>query len=671
VINVNLGMQLPTVEPMNILMVDDEPANLLALEAVLEGLGANLIRASSGEEALRRVLEMDFVLILLDVQMPNMSGLETAQLLRGMARFEHIPLLFLTAHANTLGWLEQAYALGAVDYLTKPFLPAMLRSKVTAFLELHRLRQQERKRAQEALRQQHELWQTTLASISDAVISTDTNRRITFLNTEAERLTGWSRAEAMGQNLDAVFPLLDESTGERAECPVQTVLETSHVVDHTHHILLISRDGRQCPIEDSASPIRDDAGHLYGVVLVFRDITERKQAEQALQRANDELESRVKQRTAELSRQQTFLAAVLDNVADGVIACNAGGGVTVFNRAARELYGLPLTGPPPQGRLQQEPLYLADGQTPMPSEDSPMARALRGERVRDVEVILAPQDLQRRVLLASGQSFADENGELLGAVISMRDMTEQRRAEEDRQRTIRRLEESNRELEQFATVASHDLQEPLRKIQAFSDRLREDCGEQLDERGRDYMTRILAATGRMRTLIDDLLSYSRVVRKGQPFIEVDLARLAADVVSDLEGRLAQVGGQVEIGPLPKVEADPTQMRQLLQNLLGNALKFRHPERSPLVRVQGEWVPQEMCEITVTDNGIGFEPQYADRIFQMFQRLHGRGHYDGNGIGLAICRRIVERHDGSITATGEPGAGATFQIRLHRHPPPQE
>lgn len=240
------------------------------------------------------------------------------------------------------------------------------------------------------------------------------------------------------------------------------------------------------------------------------------------------------------------------------------------------------------------------------------------------------------------------------------------------------LQRSNRELEQFASVASHDLQEPLRKIQAFGDRLQTHCADQLGEKGTDYLQRILASSGRMRRLIDDLLTYARVSSKAQPFSAVDLNEIAEEVVGDLEGRLQDVGGKIEISKLPHLEADPSQMRQLFTNLLGNALKFHRPGVPPIVKVSSHNVTAGnpaaggngdsprgplQCEITVEDNGIGFEQEYVDRIFELFQRLHGRDEYQGTGMGLAICRKIVERHAGQITAYSAPGAGSRFVFRL--------
>lgn len=230
-----------------------------------------------------------------------------------------------------------------------------------------------------------------------------------------------------------------------------------------------------------------------------------------------------------------------------------------------------------------------------------------------------------------------------------------------------RLEQSNRELEQFASVASHDLNEPLRKIEAFCDRLKNRYGDLLDERGNDYLTRMLNASNRMRTLINGLLTYARVTTKAQPFELVNLTEVVQTVVADLEIRIEEVGGCVEIGDLPVIEADALQMRQLMQNLISNALKFHRPETVPVVQVESHILDgrtdNERYEIRVSDNGIGFEEQYAERIFQIFQRLHGRGEYEGTGIGLATCRKIVERHGGTIAVESAPGQGATFIITL--------
>ncbi|HEX5693586.1 MAG TPA: ATP-binding protein, partial [Arenimonas sp.] len=245
-------------------------------------------------------------------------------------------------------------------------------------------------------------------------------------------------------------------------------------------------------------------------------------------------------------------------------------------------------------------------------------------------------------------------------------ITERRKAEAALEQTLADLNARNRELQDFAFIASHDLQEPLRKIRAFADRLQERHAGSLAAEARDYLDRTSQAASRMQVLINDLLAYSRVAARGKPFTQVKLDGVLAGVIDDLEASLEASDGRIEAGGLPTLEADATQMRQLFQNLLSNALKFRCPDRPPVIRVEAEreagldgpaWV------LRISDNGIGFEPRHAEKVFAPFQRLHGRQEYEGTGIGLAIVRRIVERHRGTIQAEGRPGEGATFVIRL--------
>lgn len=266
--------------------------------------------------------------------------------------------------------------------------------------------------------------------------------------------------------------------------------------------------------------------------------------------------------------------------------------------------------------------------------------------------------LLRGVLRSSG-ALADANADLEARnddVERMNQALEARAAE---------LARSNADLQEFASIASHDLQEPLRKVQFFGDQIVERHGEGLPDEVVDHLDRMRRAAGRMRALTDDLLTFSRVSTKGTPFVPVDLREVAEGVLYDLEPRIAAAGGTVRVGDLPTIDADPTQMRQLLQNLIANGLKFARPDVAPEVSV-GATVAEDRCELVVQDNGIGFEPQYAERIFRIFERLHGRSEYPGTGIGLALCRKIAERHGGTIVATGVPSEGARFTVRLPVH-----
>ncbi len=244
------------------------------------------------------------------------------------------------------------------------------------------------------------------------------------------------------------------------------------------------------------------------------------------------------------------------------------------------------------------------------------------------------------------------------------EISKRHRVENDLKQYTKNLAASNQELQDFAYVASHDLQEPLRKIQAFGDILESEFSQELGE-GMEYLGRMRNAASRMSTLINDLLAFSRVGTKSDPPAAVNLDTVVREVVSDLETRIKETRGVVEIGSLPIVWAEPTHMRQLLQNLIGNALKFNQKDVAPVVKVYASPIDHldKYYTIYIIDNGIGFEEKHLDRIFSVFQRLHSKDVYEGTGIGLAICRKIAERYGGTITATSQKGIGSTFIFKI--------
>lgn len=259
----------------------------------------------------------------------------------------------------------------------------------------------------------------------------------------------------------------------------------------------------------------------------------------------------------------------------------------------------------------------------------------------------------------------DADSPLLVAVA--RDISDKVAARQTLELTNIELQRSNSELQNFAQIASHDLREPLRKIMAFSESIVTDYRDTLDERGRDYLHRMNRAAERMNRLLLDMLDFARVTTKAKPFKQVSIEGIITDVVSDLETVIVESRGEITFGNLPEIEADETQMQQLFQNLIGNALKYRSPERPPKVTITAN-VSQAFVTYIVQDNGIGFDPQYKDRIFRMFERLHGRNAYEGTGIGLAICKKIVERHNGDIQVESEPGKGSRFSVSLPKSNP---
>ncbi len=410
--------------------------------------------------------------------------------------------------------------------------------------------------------------------------------------------------------------------------------------------------------------------------------TDRNQARSRLEptRSKDVLEVHVHARFEEMQKRQRQYELILNSAGEGICGINPGGIIIYANPTAARLMGLEVK--TMVGRKEVE--VFGD----LVRDDVTTALSLAVGTPMDV--VLKRTD-GANFNAEFMRSPIHENGGLVGRVVLFKDITERKQSAEALEIKAAELSRSNAELEQFAFVASHDLQEPLRKIRAFGDRLKTKCEAALPEEGADYLGRMQNAAARMQTLINDLLTFSRVISRTEPFALVDLAQITREVLGDLEVRIEKSGAEIVVGELPKIEADALQLRQLLQNLIGNALKFQTPNAKPKVEISGRIVTrregnvpahreldkpapslapdeQPFFQLTIRDNGIGFDEKYLDRIFAVFQRLHGRQEYEGTGIGLAVCRRIVDRHKGAITARSKPGEGATFYVALPlQHP----
>jgi two-component system sensor kinase FixL len=381
------------------------------------------------------------------------------------------------------------------------------------------------------------------------------------------------------------------------------------------------------------------------------------------ERAQQEITERIRTEQA-LRESQEHFRSIFENALVGLYRTTPDGRILMANPTLLRLLDYSSFEELVQRDLEE------NGYEPHYPRSSFKQRIESEGRIVGLESAWARRDGSIVFVRESATAVRDESGNTLYYEGTIEDITALKQTEKALKTYAARLERSNRDLEDFAYVASHDLQEPLRKVKAFGDRLKARYAKALDERGVDYLERMQSAAERMQNLINALLTYSRVSTRAQPFVPVDLAQLAQEVLFDLEIRIEQAGGRVEIGDLPTIQADPVQMRQLLQNLIGNALKFHREDTPPIVKIhtllpdnQTRQYNDEMRQIIIQDNGIGFDEKYLDRIFQVFQRLHGRDKYEGTGIGLATCRKIVERHEGSITAKSAPGHGATFIITL--------
>ncbi|NOX88821.1 MAG: PAS domain-containing protein [Calditrichaeota bacterium] len=296
-------------------------------------------------------------------------------------------------------------------------------------------------------------------------------------------------------------------------------------------------------------------------------------------------------------------------------------------------------------------------------------KALAAGSVYQTEYRIRRYDGEYRWFSVHGVPIINNDGQISEWLGTCTDITEAKEKETTLKSYAARLEQSNRDLQEFAYIASHDLQEPVRKILAFGDRLATRYKEALDDRGKDYLERMLSASKRMQNLINSLLTFSRVETRAQPFTKVNLNEVINDVISDLELKIKKLNARVETGDLPVIDADWAQMYQLFENLIGNALKFHRDGVPPVVKIYGTSdyaAKPDQVVIAVEDNGIGIDPQYADRIFKPFQRLHSREEYEGFGMGLAICRRILERHGGDIILHKATNEGSTFIVILPKN-----
>ena len=408
-----------------------------------------------------------------------------------------------------------------------------------------------------------------------------------------------------------------------------------------------SKGPYEVPLADGRWILINERRTSHGTMVGTRtDITELKKREMALKEASQEIEAK-----------SLHLNTALENMGQGLCMFDGGNRLIVANHRYLDLYGFDPSIVKPGVTLREIMMYSVSLGNYTP-EEAERALAEREARKTLTERTTVKQRLKDgRVIAVMNEPMAGG-----GTIATYTDITESEEQAAALASYNAKLEASNRELQDFAHVASHDLQEPLRKIEAFSDRLMRKFGDDLPEQGQMYVDRMQDAAGRMRTLINDLLDYSRVTSKGKQFEPTDLNEVLRGVLSDLAVRIDETAAHIDVGDLPVIHSDETQMRQLFQNLLSNGLKFLRPDVPPILSVTAE-VEGDHVTFRVADNGIGFDNRFKDQIFTIFQRLHGRLEYEGTGVGLATTRKIVERHHGSIDADGRPGEGATFIIRL--------
>jgi PAS domain S-box-containing protein len=489
-----------------------------------------------------------------------------------------------------------------------------------------------------AIAASEERLRVTLASIGDAVIATDAEGRVTLMNPVAQALTGWSAADAAGRPLEDSFVILNEVTRRPVENPVHKVLREGTVVGLANHTVLIAKDGREVPIGDSAAPIRTAEGQLVGVVLVFRDITESRQHEQALFRLAAIVESSDD--------------AILTKTFDGIITSWNPGAQRMFGYSAAEAVGQPITMLFPHERVPEEAEFLQ--------------RLNAGERLQHYETERVRKDGQRLQVSVSLSPLVDEAGSIAGVSKIVRDITELKRREMLLRTAHAEAEAADRAKDEFLAVLSHELRTPLTTIIGWVPMLRH---AQLDAAQRERALEAVDRNARgLARMIDDLLDISRIVADKMTLERrpISLVSVIAETVESFQpqGKAKGVAIVTHVEPgAGVVSADPQRMQQVLMNLLANALRYTPAGGRVEVHLT---MHDDHADIRVQDTGIGIERELLPHVFERFRQGDTRsaGTKGGLGLGLAIVRKIVELHDGTVRAeSAGPGQGASFIITL--------
>jgi len=507
--------------------------------------------------------------------------------------------------------------------------------------------------AAEQTRRERQHARSLIEASLDPLVTISPGGQITDANGAAEQVTGVPRGWLVGSDFSDYF-----TEPERARAGYLKVLSDGLVRDYPLTIRHV--EGRTTDVLYNAAVYRNEAGQVQGVFAAARDVTERKRLEEGL-------------RVASL-----YARSLLEASLDPLVTISPGGQITDVNQAA-EL----VTGVPRSGLVGSD---FSDYFTEPERARAGYLKVLSDGLVRDYPLTIRHVEGCTTDVLYNAVVYRNQAGQVQGVFAAARDVTARKRAEAELTRYREHLEElvqqrtseletanahlrrttaelasSNQELEQFAYVASHDLQEPLRAVTGYLGLIEKQLGDQLEDKVRHHVDGAVQGASRMHTLITDLLALSRVGTRGQALEPADLNAVLDQALEGLGASVRETGARITRDPLPILSVDAGQMAQLFQNLIGNALKFRG-ERPPEIHVSAERKPDQWV-FGVRDNGIGIEPQYSERIFLIFQRLHTRKHYAGTGIGLAICKKIVERHGGAIWVESQPGQGSTFYFNI--------
>ncbi len=491
-----------------------------------------------------------------------------------------------------------------------------------------------RQHAEDSYRESEEWLATTLNSIGDAVIATDSEGCIRFMNPVAEKLTEWSASEAIGKQTSEIFRIINEETRKPVSNPVAKVLKHGIIELLANHTVLMSKSGKEYPIADSGAPIKDKDGRTIGVVLVFRDVTEQRKAE------------------AKIAESEKKYRSLVEGLDEAIYRMSLPeGGYEYFSPAAEIVFGYSAE------EFLSKPGFI---QSIIHSDyidyfTEKWADLMNGVVSPSYEYKIIDQDRRERWIVQSNAGIYDESGALVGLEGICRDTTENKRAEEAKDAAIR-------ELEAFAYSVSHDLRAPLRAISGYAQAVREDYADKLNHEGNRFLGLVQDNAKKMGQLIDDLLAFSRLSRQEMVKIDIDMGQLAEEVYRELKTETSNRQIDFTVKTKHHNRGDRSMLKQVFANLISNAVKFSAPKDPAVIEI-GDLSQNGETVYYVKDNGVGFDMQYAGKLFGVFQRLHSTTEFEGTGVGLAIAQRIISRHGGRVWAEGKLGEGAAFYFSL--------
>lgn len=553
----------------------------------------------------------------------------------GMAAAHYVPIKYMlpiSAAVPTVGGILLRDLL-IVTTAVCGFILLLLNSQSTS----------EREHALAELRENESRFSTLFNQAAVGIAQTDLSGKLLIANQRFCEITGvtlnpqsrvYLHELVYPEALDAIVLMLRSAVEQREPIAIEE--------------RCLRPDGKLIWMTCRATPIIcEESGKLpQGLIVVMQDITERKLAESALEET-----------------RERFRLLVEDVKDYAIYWLDPDGRIISWNQGAERIFGYSsenITG-------QHFALFFGEEVTEKPSEL--LEKAVQEGRL-EVEIPQRKKHNQRFEAHITITPIWDRQNTLVGFSNITRDITVDKKVKQDLQEShqvlqvyVDRLEQSNQELEQFATIASHDLQAPLRKVMIYSNALQKSLAGKIPADANDYLIRMQKATYNMQSLITDLLALSRVTRKGQSFRLIHLSDILREVFLNLEEKIRSEGAHIEVDGVVSFEGDPQQIRQLLQNLLENALKFHTEGHPPLISIHARELGGNECEIAIQDHGLGFDEKYLDRIFAVFERLHSEAQYPGTGMGLAISKKIVERHRGKITAKSQPNLGSTFIVTL--------